>query len=1282
MKKTLTVIIIGLLCFSMFPILAPRTEAETSKWIVKTPLPRPQALFGVAVANGRIFAIGGQYQSGGPTPAWSDSNYEYDPLIDSWSSKAAMPTKRTTLAAISVNNKIYAIGGAASTSGGAYSVNEEFDPISNSWTTRAPMPTSRNWISAAAVNGKIYVIGGSDNSGGIFSMNEMYDPLTDTWTTKKPDPQARLACGIGVVNGKIYLIGGWVRPGAPPGEPTTLTEEYDPQTDTWTTKAPMPTARNGLAVTVMNNRIYAIGGATDFNPWTNNLNVVEAYDPSTDTWTAVQSMPTPRSLLGAAVAGNKILAIGGWGITGYLDTNEEFSIGALVGYWKFDEGSGSVAFDSSGNNHDGAVNGAEWTNGVSNGALYFDGSDYVAVPDNPSLSGFTQLTLEVWIKPDRFDSYLKGIVNKGNGGGYFGDEYGLQLNYDKVRLILSAGSPTGWIVVADTDPIISLNQWYHVAGVWDSTNYYIYVNGQLAKSGQTIVSGASIHDTSNSLNIGGIATGSWLFNGAIDEVKIYNYARTAGEIQNDYNSVLPPVGQKPVAILHLDDTVHNVGADVWFYGDQSYDPDGGKITSYIFDFDDGTPNQQVYWPNIGTIHQYIASGEYFPRMKVLDDEGTESDGVSETLTILPAPGFPTAILTAYPNPQKVSNPVTFDASQSSDPDGISDYGFDFGDGTPIAWTSNPIVTHSYPQVGEYYARVCVSDNTGLETWSLKQRITIRNEEPPQPTTLRVTIQSDPPVRVGTIPFAVTFTATPSGGKGSYSIVWLVKSSIGGTWSSTENPLTFNFKYSDTYVVKATATCSGSSEVATAQTTIIATGAIYEAKFTLWSGIVQAGTNNPLVSLEYNNVQNLGYFTVSGSSVSLKTGVRVSFNGAGSLPDWLFDLIGISAPWYSIKVSDAAGTVDAVPLVQLKAGTATPIDVTLPLGTPTTIDWGYMYNFSASPTSGRAVCADLVSCVFAALGLKVEGEAIRETVFMAIVQHLDETMGAQLIGLPFMSTADQLSLIQTVINDVLTPDYLISVAAAVGGDLGRSLMTKALQKEIAAATVLSDLALFFGAIFRGDLWDQYYVSQATPMLYMCIDPPEIMNAVLNTPYGAVGYRDGVWVNEGSLSGFYHSEILNKTYGFGIPITASEYYADLTISSPSGNAIPYSIIINWMNNTSVSQGDIAGMPQTFGIEVFETGKMTAVAWEYIFKDAKHGTTLKISTDDKYFQFIASSKDFGIKYDPKMIVYRNTIIICYSDKKMSIAAIATTGKTKICVAIVLDKQTRRLYLLISPS
>jgi len=810
------------------------------------------------------------------------------------------------------------------------------------------------------------------------------------------------------------------------------------------------------------------------------------------------------------------------------------------------------------------------------------------------------------------------------------------------------------------------NRWYHVKVLIDrdAGKYSVWIDDSLKAVDIAIPDTYEI----NALELESGHAGVKVF---FDDVRVFT------------SSAPPPSGQNPVAVLHLDDTVHNIGADVWFYGDQSYDPDGGRITSYIFDFDDQTPNAQVYWPQIGTTHQYTAAGEYWTRMKVIDDEGMESDWTTEKLTILPAPGFPTAILTVYPNPQKVGGILTFDASQSNDPDGISEYGFDFGDGTPIVWTSSPTTTHSYSEIGDYYARVCVSDDTGLETWSLKQRITIRNEEPPQPTTLKVTIQSNPPTRTGTIPFAVTFTATPSGGKGYYTISWLVESSIGGTWSSVENPLIFNFKYSDTYTVKATATCSGTSDVATAQMTIVATGTIYEAKFTLWSGIVQAGTNNPLVSLEYNNIQNLGYFTVRGSSVSLKTGVRVSFNGPAALPDWLFDLIGISAPWYSIQVKDSAGTVDAAPLVQLKAGTATPIDVTLPLGTPTTIEWGYMLNFSASPTSARALAADLVSCVFAVLGLNIGPQSVMRTVFEAVAIHLEETAGAQLLLLPTMSIEDQWSLIHYVINDVLTYDYLISLAASVGGDLARNLMTVALRKIALAwteAIVLSDLGLFLGATYRGDLWDEYYVSQATPMLYACIDPPEIINAVLNTPYGAVGYRDGSWVNEGNFSGFYHSEILNNTYGFGIPVTASEYCADLTLSSASGNSIPYVITLNWMNETSVFQGNITAEARTFGIEVFGTGEMTAVAWEYIFKDTRRGTVLKISTDDRYFQFTSPGKDFGVRNDPKMIFCRNTIVICYNDKEIGMAAIATTGKTIACTATLLDKQTRKLYVLIS--
>lgn len=380
----LTLLTISIL--SIFPILAPQVKAQTGWWTTKTSLPHPQAVFGTAVVNSKIYAIGGQYRDQDQY-VWLDTNYKYDSLNDNWIPRASMPTKRSTLTAVSANDKIYAIGGAASVSGGALSTNEEFDPVSNSWTVKASMPTPRNWISAAVVNGKVYVIGGSDNSGDIFSMNEMYDPLTDTWITKAQCPHARLACGIGVVNGKIYLIGGWVRPGSPPGEPTTLNEEYDPQADTWTTKTPMPTARNGLGVAVVNNRIYAIGGATDFNPWTNNLNVVEEYDPSTDTWRTVESMPTSRSLLSTAAIGNKIYALGGvrdsHANTGYLDANEEFNVHACTHWPMFLHDCSHTGYSSS---EAPSTNSTIWTymtgGGVLSSPAVTDGKVYVGSRDN------------------------------------------------------------------------------------------------------------------------------------------------------------------------------------------------------------------------------------------------------------------------------------------------------------------------------------------------------------------------------------------------------------------------------------------------------------------------------------------------------------------------------------------------------------------------------------------------------------------------------------------------------------------------------------------------------------------------------------------------------------------------------------------------------------------------------------------------------------------------------------------------------------------------------------
>jgi len=199
------------------------------------------------------------------------------------------------------------------------------DDTGDYWVTKEPIPPSFSpggpdrACAGVAVNGKVYVIGGYGTFGGHTSANQEYDPATDTWATKASMPTARSATAIGVVNGKVYVLGG--NPGL---GSTNVVEEYDPETDTWTTKAPMPTARFGLEVGVVNGKIYAIGGFLDYVPFFTPTAVVEMYDPLMDTWTTKASMLSPRGYFGAGVVHEKIYAVGGYLSWPPVASNEEY----------------------------------------------------------------------------------------------------------------------------------------------------------------------------------------------------------------------------------------------------------------------------------------------------------------------------------------------------------------------------------------------------------------------------------------------------------------------------------------------------------------------------------------------------------------------------------------------------------------------------------------------------------------------------------------------------------------------------------------------------------------------------------------------------------------------------------------------------------------------------------------------------------------------------------------------------------------------------------------------
>jgi N-acetylneuraminic acid mutarotase len=227
-----------------------------------------------------------------------------------------MPTGRWELSTCVVDGKIYAIGGAGPEWQALGSV-EEYDPATDTWTTKSEMPTARQGLSTNVVNGKIYAIGGgvsnSESYGSVetYSTVEEYDPATDTWTTKSEMPTSRGFHSANVVDGKIYIIGG-SQASAPIRNVVKTVEVYDPATDTWTQKGDMPRGIGAGYSSVVDGKIYVFGGYVFSDR-------VDEYDPATDTWTQKSDMPTKKRALTTSALDGKIYVIGGYvpGVSGY-----------------------------------------------------------------------------------------------------------------------------------------------------------------------------------------------------------------------------------------------------------------------------------------------------------------------------------------------------------------------------------------------------------------------------------------------------------------------------------------------------------------------------------------------------------------------------------------------------------------------------------------------------------------------------------------------------------------------------------------------------------------------------------------------------------------------------------------------------------------------------------------------------------------------------------------------------------------------------------------------------
>ncbi len=217
----------------------------------------------------------------------------------------------------------------------------------------------------------------------------------------------------------------------------------------------------------------------------------------------------------------------------------------IVGWWQFNEGEGSVAYDISGhNNHGTLINNPQWVDGVpgkEGSALEFNGNnDYIGIPHNNSLNsamGKTEtFTISAWIYPTAWVNF--GAINKAPGGCWGNTTNGLWTSALGFRCVMGHGNPnlcnpSGGQIILTHDA--ELNNWYHVVCTGDGNRLSMYINGE--KKGNRNISNITVErmDNQSDLIIGRRTAGSsGSVSGFIDDVKIYSNGLSAEEINTLY----------------------------------------------------------------------------------------------------------------------------------------------------------------------------------------------------------------------------------------------------------------------------------------------------------------------------------------------------------------------------------------------------------------------------------------------------------------------------------------------------------------------------------------------------------------------------------------------------------------------------------------------------------------------------------------------------------------------------------------------------------------------------
>jgi hypothetical protein len=210
-----------------------------------------------------------------------------------------------------------------------------------------------------------------------------------------------------------------------------------------------------------------------------------------------------------------------------LDERNDDDLGpdtTLVAYYKFNEGSGTTAHDSSGNGNDGALSGGPtWVTGIEGSGLSFTAASTMQVPAAADLSGMAAVTVTAWIKLAITDISETFVSDRADAPNYYAYNFSVAANN---TIEFEATGPSTW-GGSGGSTAFTAGTWYFVAGVYDGVQVQVFVNG--VAEGYTNPMSGNLVQATDPLEIGFNS-----FQGTLDEIRIYKRALSGTELMTLY----------------------------------------------------------------------------------------------------------------------------------------------------------------------------------------------------------------------------------------------------------------------------------------------------------------------------------------------------------------------------------------------------------------------------------------------------------------------------------------------------------------------------------------------------------------------------------------------------------------------------------------------------------------------------------------------------------------------------------------------------------------------------